>query len=225
MISEKFAPTEKQLMAINHSKMKSERKKHWENIYKTKAPNEVSWTQEIPKTSLYFIYSYGLPKDAKIIDVGGGDSKLVDYLLHEGYENISVLDISGNALQKAKDRLGDKADTINWIESDITDFKPDSTFDIWHDRAAFHFLKTHEQISKYVEIASKFVSSYLILGTFSEEGPKKCSGLEINQYSETTLTDIFKSSFKKIQCVEEIHTTPFGTKQSFLFCSLKKQLT
>jgi hypothetical protein len=205
--------------------MKSERKKHWENIYKTKAPNEVSWTQEIPNISLNFIYAYGLPKDAKIIDIGGGDSKLVDYLLHEGYENISVLDISGNALQKVKERLGEKADKINWIESDILDFKPDTIFDVWHDRAAFHFLKTQDEISKYVEIASKFVCSYLILGTFSEEGPKKCSGLEINQYSETSLTDIFERSFKKIECVKEIHSTPSGKKQSFLFCSLKKQVT
>jgi 2-polyprenyl-3-methyl-5-hydroxy-6-metoxy-1,4-benzoquinol methylase len=225
MISEKLAPTEKQLLALNHNKMKLARKKHWENIYKTKTPNEVSWTQKIPKTSLNFIYSYGLPKDAKIIDIGGGDSTLVDYLLHEGYENISVLDISGNALQKVKERLGEKAGKINWIESDIMDFKPDTTFDLWHDRAAFHFLKTHEQISKYVEIASKFVRGYLILGTFSEEGPKKCSGLEINQYSETSLTDILKKNFKKIQCIEEIHTTPFRTKQSFLFCSFIKQLT
>ena len=109
---------------------------HWDTVYKTKGPNQVSWTQEIPKTSLDFIHSFGLTKTAKIIDIGGGDSKLVDYLLDEGFENITVLDISTQALDKAKKRLGDKAQKINWVVSDITEFQPDTTFDVWHDRAS-----------------------------------------------------------------------------------------
>ena len=132
--------------------MKTGRREHWETVYETKNPSEVSWTQENPKTSLDLIHSFGLPKTAKIIDVGGGDSRLVDFLLEEGFENISVLDISAKALEKAKTRLGAKADKVNWIVSDITEFKPTTTYDLWHDRAAFHFLTSEEDISKYLNI-------------------------------------------------------------------------
>lgn len=202
--------------------MDTERKKHWETVYETKNPDEVSWTQDIPKTSLDFINSFQLPKSAKIIDIGGGDSKLADYLLDQGYENLTVLDISEKALEKAKIRLGDKSKKINWIVSDITLFEPDTTFDIWHDRATFHFLTSPEQVSKYMEIAKKTVTRYLIIGTFSENGPKKCSGLDIKQYSEETLTAVLQDNFDKIRCVTEDHKTPFGTTQNFLFCSFKK---
>jgi 2-polyprenyl-3-methyl-5-hydroxy-6-metoxy-1,4-benzoquinol methylase len=202
--------------------MDTKRKKHWETVYETKNPEEVSWTQETPKTSLDFIYSFNLPKSAKIIDIGGGDSKLVDYLIEEGFENITVLDISEKALEKAKLRLGDNAKKINWIVSDITQFEPNNTYDVWHDRATFHFLTTTEQISKYIEIAEKSVNGYLIIGTFSENGPKKCSGLHIKQYNEEALTNELKDSFKKINCIIEDHQTPFKTTQNFLFCSFKK---
>ncbi len=202
--------------------MDTERKKHWETVYETKNPEEVSWTQEIPKTALDFIHSFHLPKSAKIIDIGGGDSKLVDYLIQEGFENISVLDISEKALEKTKLRLGDNAKKVNWIVSDITQFEPNTTYDIWHDRATFHFLTTAEHVSKYIETAQKSVNKYLILGTFSENGPKKCSGLDIKQYNEEALTNELKNSFKKISCVTEDHVTPFNTTQNFLFCSFKK---
>ena len=205
--------------------MKLDRKKHWETVYETKNPDQVSWTQEIPKTSLEFIHSFKLNKDARIIDIGGGDSKLVDYLLEEGYNNITVLDISEKAIAKAKKRLGEKASKVNWIVSDIIEFEPDTSFDVWHDRATFHFLTTDEQIKKYIKIATEFVSGYLIIGTFSQNGPKKCSGLEIKQYNEEELTSELKKGFDKIRCVSEDHTTPFNTIQNFLFCSFKRQLT
>ncbi len=201
----------------------SDKKNHWETVYETKNPNEVSWTQEVPKTSLDFIFSFGVKKDAKIIDIGGGDSKLVDYLLKEGFENITVLDISEKALEKAKNRLGDQAKKVNWVISDITEFEPNTTFDIWHDRATFHFLTTPEQVKKYMDTARKSVSGYITIGTFSENGPTKCSGLEIKQYSEQTLTNELKNGFDKIRCVTENHTTPFNTTQNFLFCSFKRQ--
>lgn len=201
----------------------SDKKNHWETVYETKNPNEVSWTQEVPKTSLDFIFSFGVKKDAKIIDIGGGDSKLVDYLLKEGFENITVLDISEKALEKAKNRLGDQAKKVNWVISDITEFEPNTTFNIWHDRAPFHFLTTPEQVTKYMDTARKSVSGYLTIGTFSENGPTKCSGLEIKQYSEQTLTNELKNGFDKIRCVTENHTTPFNTTQNFLFCSFKRQ--
>lgn len=201
----------------------TDRKNHWETVYETKNPDQVSWTQEIPKISLDFIHSFGLTKDAKIIDIGGGDSKLVDYLLNEGFENMTVLDISAKALEKAKKRLGEKAEKVNWIVSDITTFEPNTTFDVWHDRAAFHFLTTTEQIAKYIDTARRAVKGYLIIGTFSENGPTKCSGLEIKQYSEQTLTNELKNGFDKIRCITENHTTPFNTTQNFLFCSFKRQ--
>ena len=204
--------------------MKIDRKKHWESVYETKNPDQVSWTQETPKTSLEFIHSFGLNKNSKIIDVGGGDSKLVDHLLEEGFNNITVLDISERAIAKAKNRLGKKANKVNWIVSDITEFEPHSSFDVWHDRATFHFLTTDQQIKKYIKIATKCVSGYLIIGTFSQNGPKKCSGLDIKQYDEDELTMELKNGFDKIQCVTEDHLTPFNTTQNFLFCSFKKQL-
>ncbi|MDQ7961612.1 class I SAM-dependent methyltransferase [Flavobacterium lindanitolerans] len=202
--------------------MDTKNKAHWEAVYQNKGPEEVSWTQEIPKTSLNFIHSFNLNKSAKIIDIGGGDSKLVDFLLDEGFENISVLDISAKALEKAKLRLGNRSEKVNWIVSDILDFKPDTAFDVWHDRAAFHFLTTKEQVEKYIEIAQSAVSGYLTIGTFSENGPKKCSGLDIKQYSEETLHAVLKNRFEKLHCIYEDHKTPFNTTQNFLFCSFKR---
>lgn len=202
--------------------MEINRKNHWETVYETKQPNEVSWTQENPKTSIDFIRETHLEKSAKIIDIGGGDSKLVDFLLEEGYENITVLDISSTALERAKKRLGKNAEKVSWIASDINEFKPDTSYDIWHDRATFHFLNTAEQIKKYVEITKKWVNGFLIIGTFSDQGPKKCSGLDIKQYSETELEKQFSNRFKKLKCITEDHTTPFETKQNFTFCAFEK---
>jgi SAM-dependent methyltransferase len=203
--------------------MDNQSKRHWETVYETKNPDQVSWTQEVPKTSLDFIASFGATKQTKIIDIGGGDSKLVDYLLDNGFENITVLDISATALDKVKNRLGDKAKIVNWVVSDITEFEPETTFDIWHDRATFHFLTTTEQVGKYMDTARKSVNGFMTIGTFSENGPKKCSGLEIKQYSEQTLTSELKNGFDKIRCVTEDHITPFNTTQNFLFCSFKRQ--
>jgi purine-nucleoside phosphorylase len=195
---------------------------HWNKIYATKQPNEVSWTEEVPTTSLDFIHSFGLPKAAKIIDIGGGESKLVDCLLEEGYENITVLDISKNALDKAKKRLGDRAQKVNWIVSDITAFKPATRYDIWHDRATFHFLTTSEQVSKYLDTARNSITGYMTIGTFSTDGPAKCSGLDVKQYDEQTLAAALENGFEKLKCITEDHTTPFSTKQNFLFCSFKR---
>lgn len=198
------------------------RKEHWEKVYATKQPNEVSWTQELPKTSLDFFHSFNLPKTASIIDIGGGDSKLVDYLLDEGYENISVLDISENAIERAKQRLGDKATKVNWIVSDITEFHPSTTFDCWHDRATFHFLTSPDDVNIYLATARQVVNNFMVIGTFSDKGPKKCSMLDVHQYTEDELQQQLADGFKKIKCVTEDHTTPFNTTQNFLFCSFKR---
>lgn len=197
-------------------------KNHWEKVYQTKTPDEVSWTQEKPQTSLDLINSCALGKEAKIIDIGGGDSTLVDFLLKEGYQNITVLDISAKALERAQKRLGSQAEKVTWIEADITEFEPKETYDIWHDRAAFHFLTQQEHIRKYLQITKESVAGYMILGTFSINGPKKCSGLDIQQYDEQSITSLFKENFEKLSSFTEDHTTPFNTIQNFIFCRFRK---
>jgi ubiquinone/menaquinone biosynthesis C-methylase UbiE len=201
------------------------KKLHWENVFSTKQPNEVSWTQEYPKTAMDYLESLSISKTSNIIDIGGGDSNFVDALLEKGYQNIWVLDISASALERAKKRLGDKSNLVNWIVVDITEFKPEGSFDFWYDRAVFHFLTDYESISKYVEIVSNAITQNgnFLLGTFSETGPLKCSGLEIKQYSETTMKNAFQESFQTIKCFTENHTTPFETVQNFQFCGFKKK--
>jgi SAM-dependent methyltransferase len=200
------------------------KKAHWENVFATKQPNEVSWTQQYPKTTMDYLEKLNLSKTANIIDIGGGDSNLVDALLEKGYQNIWVLDISEFALERAKKRLGDKANLVKWIVSDIIEFKPEVAFDFWHDRAVFHFLTDNVSVNKYVAIIGNAINQNgnFLLGTFSENGPLKCSGLEIKQYSERTMKQIFNQSFQVVKCFTENHTTPFGTTQNFQFCGFKK---
>lgn len=202
--------------------MDNKRKEHWEIVYGTRQPHEVSWTQEVPKTSLDFIRGFQLPLSAKIIDVGGGDSRLVDHLLDEGYRDITVLDISEKALERARARLGRRAGVVRWIPSDITEFQPDETYDCWHDRATFHFLTDATEVDAYLSIARQSVTGYMVLGTFSEEGPRRCSMLDVRQYSEPELQERLQDGFRKIRCVTEDHVTPFNTRQHFLFCSFSR---
>jgi hypothetical protein len=200
-----------------------DRKQHWETVYETKNPDQVSWTQKRPSTSLDFISSFGADKTANIIDIGGGDSNLVDHLLDNGYQNITVLDISAKAIEKAQNRLGARADQVNWIVSDVVDFKPTDNFDIWHDRAAFHFLTSPSDISKYASIMAENAAKNVIIATFSENGPLKCSGLEISQYSEKSILQHLSAQFDLIDFKTEDHTTPFDTTQNFLYCSFKRK--
>ncbi|MDQ3111983.1 MAG: class I SAM-dependent methyltransferase [Bacteroidota bacterium] len=205
--------------------MQTTAKDYWEKVFATKAENEVSWFQAYPKTSVEFLDLFDLPLDANIIDVGGGDSHFIDVLIEKGYQNIYLLDISSNAIERTKKRLGTNADKVHYIVSDIVDFQPPVQFDFWHDRAAFHFLTDEDQVTRYVSIAEKEIckNGYLILGTFSESGPKKCSGLEIKQYTEASMSSRFEIAFERIKCIEENHTTPFNTVQNFLFCSFRKK--
>jgi len=201
-----------------------DRKTHWENIYNTKALNEVSWYQPTPETSLGFFKKLKVPLSAKIIDMGGGDSFLVDHLLELGYTNITVLDISSAAIERAKKRLGNQAHQVKWIVADAAHFEPTEKYDFWHDRAAFHFLTSDADIANYIQTAYKNINidGKIIIGTFSEQGPQKCSGIEIKQYSETTLNKIFENYFEKTDCITVDHKTPFDTVQNFIFCSFKK---
>lgn len=198
-------------------------KEHWEKVYSTKLPNEVSWTQVKPDTSIDFIKLFQLPKNAKIIDIGGGDSKLVDWLLSEGYQDITVLDISQASLERCKIRLGENAAKVKWIVSDIRYFKPHEQFDLWHDRATFHFLNNVNEIEQYIKTVKNSVKGYLLVGTFSKKGPDRCSGLNVSQYDQNELSALFTKDFTKIKCINVDHITPFKTLQNFTFCSFKKQ--
>jgi len=206
--------------------MQAQIKNHWEHIYNTKQPNQVNWTQEMPSISINFVKQLQIPKDAAIIDVGGGDSKFVDYLLAEGYTNVSVLDISEAAINRAKARLGNKALNVNWIVSDILAFNPALQYDLWHDRAAFHFQTENSSISKYIDIVNKSVTGKVIIGTFSVDGPTKCSGLQIKQYEESSLKNEFENAqFKNIECKRDDHITPSGSVQNFIFCAFEKMVS
>ena len=148
---------------------------------------------------------------------------MVDFLLEEGYENISVLDISANALERAKKRLGNNAEKVTWIVADITEFEPTEQYDIWHDRAVFHFLIEENDIKKYQDLVAKAVKRNMVIGTFSKNGPLKCSGLEIKQNDKTSLTSTFENNFEKIDCFTIDHKTPFDTIQNFIFCSFNRK--
>jgi len=197
---------------------------YWDKLYTTKRQDEVSWYQPTPGVSLDFITELNIPRDAAIIDVGGGDSYLVDNLLAGGFTDITVLDISGEAINRTKHRLGKEAEKITWIVSDINELVIGKKFDCWHDRAAFHFLTTEKQVEKYLSIAQKHIANNgrMIIGTFSTSGPEKCSGLPIKQYNEQSLSTVLKNWFEKIKCITTDHITPFNTIQNFLFCSFKK---
>ena len=203
---------------------KNESQVHWDKVYASRESNDVSWFQEVPQTSLDFMNTYKMAPSARIIDIGGGDSRLVDFLLDNGYQNVTVLDISSEAIEKTKKRLGVRAAQVEWIISDVTDFAPEAQYDFWHDRAAFHFLTTEEGIEKYLANARKAVveNGVLTIGTFSIDGPKKCSGLDVKQYSEVSMASQLSHGFKKIKCVLEDHLTPFSTLQHFIFCSFRR---
>lgn len=195
---------------------------HWENIYTHKSPQEVSWTQEKPYLSLSWIESLALPKNAPIIDVGGGESHLVDYLIEMGHSDLTVLDISQAALKKSQERLGSKASLVQWIQADITTFQPKRKYTLWHDRAVFHFLTQKEDINTYNHMVSTAVDQYLLMSTFSKEGPLKCSGLPITQYDAESISVNFSEAFELIRQDQEIHTTPFDSTQAFIYALFKK---
>lgn len=210
---------------LHINKMHSSKKEHWENVFSTKQETEVSWYESKPETSLRFFTENAIPTNAKIIDIGGGDSYLIDHLLDLGYTELTVLDISENAINRLKNRLGSKAIKVTFIVSDIIDFKPKTSYDVWHDRASFHFLTQKEDIQVYKNLVANAITSegFLFIGTFSQNGPLKCSGLEITQYSEEKFESIFDSNFEKVHCFTENHQTPFDTMQHFIFCTFKKR--
>ncbi len=201
-----------------------ERKAHWENVYRTKDTTKVGWYQPVPETSIRLIEKLNLSASAKIIEVGSGNSNLTEFLIKKGYSEITLVDISEAALEKAKKQLGEKSKQITWLAADVATFAPPVKYDLWHDRAVFHFLTEKNDIQNYVQTAFDHVlpGGYLIIGTFSNNGPNECSGLQVHQYSKNELTETFRSKFKKTECFTENHTTPSGVSQNFLFCVFQR---
>ena len=194
---------------------------HWEGIYGRKTAEEVSWFRPHLERSLHFIESAGLPLDAAIIDVGAGESTLVDDLVTRGYSNVTVLDLSSTAIDVAKKRLGERATDVKWLVGDITQIDlPDQAYDFWHDRAVFHFLRDAEDRRRYVELVRRVVKpgGHVLVATFGPEGPERCSGLDVVRYSADGLHAEFGGEFKKVASETEVHTTPWGSEQQFVYC-------
>lgn len=201
------------------------KKAHWEKVYQTKSDQQVSWFREHLDNSLQLILSTKADKSAAIIDVGGGSSTLADDLLTQGFTDISVLDISAAALEKSKTRLADKSAKIEWIEADITKVSlPENHYEVWHDRAVFHFLTEAEDRRKYIKLVmgSLKVGGHIIVASFGLDGPQKCSGLDVVRYNPKKMKNEFGDDFKLVKSLNETHKTPFGTTQEFIYCYCRK---
>lgn len=202
-------------------------KEHWERIYSTKPTNSVSWYQAHAESSLRLIRATGVANDGAIIDVGGGASTLVDDLLEAGFSRLTVLDLSGTALAAARERLGSRGSLVRWIEADVTkvDLPPDE-YDVWHDRAVFHFLTSADDRAAYVRAVSRSVKrgGHVIVATFAEDGPPQCSGLPVMRYGADTLHSEFGDTFALVSHEKEEHVTPFGKVQKFVYCYCRKEV-
>ena len=195
-------------------------KKHWEKVYETKRPDQVSWYQDHPTQSHELILATGVDRQSPIIDVGGGASRLVEILLESGFSDLTVLDISSTALQRLKERLGSRASLVTFVESDVTEFQPRRRFAVWHDRAVFHFLTKPEERQRYIATlrASLQSEGHVIIASFGPEGPLQCSGLDVMRYDPESLAAELGSDFILIEFVDELHVTPSGGKQQFVYC-------
>jgi 2-polyprenyl-3-methyl-5-hydroxy-6-metoxy-1,4-benzoquinol methylase len=204
--------------------MSFNRKKHWETVYDQKKPVEVSWYQVEPTVSLEFIASTKIDNAAKIIDVGGGASLLVDKLLDKGFQDLTVLDISSKAIHHAWQRLGRRAENVSWIEADVTEFESSVQYDLWHDRAVFHFLTEAEDRTKYVRRLEDTVKpgGHVVIAAFAIDGHQKCSGLEVERYSPEKMGNELGDSFELVNSVSEVHITPWNKEQKFIYCYFKK---
>jgi SAM-dependent methyltransferase len=200
------------------------RKSHWQTVYTTKGENEVSWFQDNPALSLELIDLVRPAHDAAIVDIGGGASRLVDSLLARGFERLTVLDISQAALDVARARLGDRASRVQWVAADVTKWRPAQTFDIWHDRAAFHFLVDAADRAAYVARLKQAVrpGGHAIIGTFAIDGPEKCSGLPVNRYDAARLSAELGTGFALVHARTHDHVTPWKSEQRFQFCVFRR---
>ena len=195
------------------------RKQHWNQVYRTNAPDDVSWFQKRPDVSLKLIDATGIGKDQAVIDVGGGASVLVDFLLDAGFKRLAVMDISANALDDVKQRLGEQASKIEWLEADVTDFNPPQKFSLWHDRAVFHFLTEKADRQKYVGTLKRTLTAngHAIIATFALDGPPKCSGLDVAHYDAADICAELGGEFQLLEQMDETHVTPWNTEQKFSY--------
>jgi SAM-dependent methyltransferase len=202
------------------------KKEHWEDIYQSKSAVEVSWYQQQPTLSLRLIHQFAPQHTDHIIDVGGGASTLCDHLLQDGYQHITVLDLSANALRQAQQRLGEKAECIHWQEEDITQFAPDGQYDLWHDRAVFHFLTAANDRQRYRQVLETAVRNggYVIIAAFAIGGPTQCSGLDIVQYDAGKLKTTLGEKFTLVAEQTENHLTPSGKQQAFGYFVFHKKV-
>ncbi|MGQ0683975.1 class I SAM-dependent methyltransferase [Bradyrhizobium sp.] len=203
----------------------SERQSHWQNVYLKKGEQEVSWTQADPQPSLGLIEKFARDRNSAIVDVGGGASRLVDALLAHGFAAITVLDVSDAALQSVKARLGENGASVRWIAADATDWQPPEAFDIWHDRAAFHFLVDEKERAAYIARLNAGVKpgGHAVVATFAPDGPEKCSGLPVQRYSPESLSKAIGSAFELVEHQAHRHVTPWGAVQSFQFSVLRRR--
>jgi SAM-dependent methyltransferase len=201
------------------------RKAHWENVCTTKGENEVSWFQQSPAPSLELIVQAGATSTSAIIDVGGGASRLVDNLIAQGFEDVTVLDLSGAALAAARSRLGGRAERVDWIVADATNWEPARVYDIWHDRAAFHFLTDADDRAAYIARLKRGlkIGGHAIIATFALDGPEKCSGLPVARYDSASLGQALGASFKLIHTQRHLHATPWDARQSFQFSVFRRE--
>lgn len=197
---------------------------HWETVYRQYREEEVSWFQATPATSLRMIAALDLEPDAPILDVGGGASRLADGLLNAGYRHITVLDITEHALQQSQTRLGERARLVEWIVADVLTFEPESVWDVWHDRAVFHFLVSEADRARYRRTLNRALrpGGHAIIATFGPRGPEKCSGLPVARYDPATLASTLGAGFQLCHTELENHTTPGGVQQEFLYCWLQR---
>jgi 2-polyprenyl-3-methyl-5-hydroxy-6-metoxy-1,4-benzoquinol methylase len=203
-----------------------ERQAHWENVYQTKREGEVSWFQDSPAISLDLIRATGVGRNASIIDIGGGASRLPDALLEAGFSSITVLDLSEKAMQVSQSRLGERGATIKWIAADVTIWQPSEIYDVWHDRAAFHFLTDPKDQVAYAERVSRAVRSggHVIIGTFAPDGPERCSGLPVVRHDAASIAAVFGPSFALVETRGHEHRTPAGAIQRFQFSRFQRSV-
>lgn len=204
--------------------MASERQAHWENVYSTKGETDVSWFQATPEPSLELLSLVGATVDSAVVDIGGGASRLVDALLAQGYKNISVLDLSAEALKVTRARLGAAGKRVKWIVDDATEWEPPRVYDVWHDRAAFHFLNETRQQLAYLERLKRGlrIGGHLIMGTFAPDGPEQCSGLNVTRYSTESLRALLGEGFSIVDSRRHEHKTPWGGTQRFQFSTFRR---
>jgi SAM-dependent methyltransferase len=201
------------------------RQRHWENVYATKDESEVGWFQETPGLSLELIRLVRVIRNSAIIDIGGGASRLADSLVSQGFEDVTVLDLSAAALASARSRMGDKANRVTWIAADVTIWEPSRTYDVWHDRAAFHFLTDPNDQAAYVARLRRALrpGGHAIIGTFALDGPERCSGLAVNRHDAGSLAATLGASFELIDTRRHEHITPWGTSQKFQFSTFRRE--